>query len=1245
MLLALFSIYFIQAQERIVMPPSATPASLAKYIDNPVSFYTGVPDIKIPLWTINLKKYKLPIQLSYHAGGVKVEEEASPVGLNWSLAAGGVITRAVRDIPDDYNKGETIKMEDDRPFDIPVAGNYPRLGRFWSGKYEVLRDFNSESTDNSYAWTNLDRIKSNYTQPRNGMFGMNDLEPDIFYFNFGNKSGKFVFDVEGNIQTVALIPYQDLKITHTLDANGKIASFTIVDNDGTEYLFSSVETLQRISESTMYSLGEHLNPDGSLNTGGPSMSTTITVFNSSWFLTSIKTIYDETVTFSYVDERLSQRDGPTVGRSTGKYPNGAPYLVDNYYTTSMSTSFTRKRISKIETNNEIVTFYATLGRDDMVNDARAITAVDVVKKSTGKTIKSFLLNYTYFTSPAAEAANVGAGLKVTAEYIASTYNRLRLDRITESGDDDKSIPPYVFQYDVSSQLPNRFSMQQDVWGYFNGAISNTTLIPTVYQYASLNGSDRFRVYKPCYTIAGEKIHPAADRMPSPTKMTAGTLVGITYPTGGRVAYEYEPNTFRYENCNYIGGGIRIKSIKNYRQASDVSPALTRSYQYDNPDGSTNGRIISLPVFAEPDLANTKYYSYSRSMLGLTSGSAVGYRKVIERSGGSNNGYTVYEYSMPAIFGESTDQEYGLFNVSKVKWIDNIPPTNSNEHNEFLAVKNDHHLSPNTAPFPPNPDYDWNRGRLLKQSFFDSAGTLKSETIHTYNIYDGSNTTKRKKVFGLVFSSLLYDLVIYNSVLIYSKYEYLTNMANVLTSTTTKNYSSAGVISSTESYNYAGVGHMNMTEKTTYTSKGDKLITKYKFPFDYSANSPQMIPKALTAMASRNLISVPLEVMNYKEVNNQRQLLSAQFTEYNVYSNKFILPQKHFATELTAPLTDFSESFLANQQFVHDARYKEKLIVNSYDELSNPLQLTENQQEQVSYLWGESKVYPIAEAKNASMNDIAYTSFETTGNGNWGVSGAGIIQSGSAVTGDKYLSAGQNMATVSKSNLDPAKKYQVSMWFRSALGATPGNGFVAAGSPNNNGWTYYHKIFDGQATFTFNFLRSEIDELRLLPVSASMVTSVYDPFVGLKSIADSRGQVTRYEYDNFQRLQVVRDNHGDVKQMTYYKYIDPSEGGVDIFTTSFETESIPGIISGMARTGNKSFDGDSEDLPPTAMFFQKRITGLYTGKYGLSWWRWIGNQWVNQEIEIVLTGPVTSNSYTITLPGLIDDVRFYYKGKL
>ncbi len=78
-----------------IIPQSPQNAALFRYTETPVSYYNGTVGTDISIYEIRVGNYKLPISLSYHSGGIKVNEEATWVGLGWSLNAGGVISENV----------------------------------------------------------------------------------------------------------------------------------------------------------------------------------------------------------------------------------------------------------------------------------------------------------------------------------------------------------------------------------------------------------------------------------------------------------------------------------------------------------------------------------------------------------------------------------------------------------------------------------------------------------------------------------------------------------------------------------------------------------------------------------------------------------------------------------------------------------------------------------------------------------------------------------------------------------------------------------------------------------------------------------------------------------------------------------------------------------------------------------------------------------------------------------------------
>jgi YD repeat-containing protein len=1254
--------YAGNAQKQTIIPPSPSPSAIASYLDYPVGHYTGMPDINIPVYELREGDLKIPISLSYMSRGLKVEETPSNVGSGWSLQAGGLITRVVKGLPDDYNKDRYIGAQPrngipgDRPFDTSPEGEHPQVGLFWHNEADRIAALNELSPDNAYIREQITKI-THKDLSCSWYNNLNDTQQDIFYFSFNGKSGKFVFEVTDNVQVVRLMPQQDLKITHSLDNLGKIASFTVTDETGNIYYFDKIEQLEIRADS-----------EGHEKNGSNAYSgMTYLIFNSSWYLSKITAVNGKEVLFSYINEGLMETSLPITSRGGS--------AVHDLLNTSISrmVSSTVKRISEISSEAIKIVFNAAHQREDLYEPAYAITSIEVFDKTLPvlRNIKNLKLGYSYFLSNPNEPLQLdqwysAQGNPLGSSYRPHYYKRLKLDYVQEYTA-VQQLPKTVFRYNESVSLPNRLSLQQDLWGYFNAAAGNQTMIPTIYVDPDLTGSERFSVIPKTYSGTNSFSITEADRLPNAAYMGIGNLNRITYPTGGRTDYIFEPHTYNYNGQFTYGGGLRIKQISAFDNDTDIIPQLTRSFLYHtgNEEGSTSGKIIEQPVFAAPaGLTNFLHFyrfSVSQAPLGTTQGSTVGYKEVKEILGGSTNniGKIRYTFNMPATAGESSDPD-GIYQVPQPHSMfiysiwhpGNCMSEVSSDYWDPATFK--HQFVAGTRPFADNPYYDWNRGQLLSKEEFDNGGNLLRKTENGYSLYYPNNAQAPRKVYGLVSALLGNDYAdVSPGHFVFNKYIHLTEVAKVLRYTKNVIYTTGDTtkkIVKTDYFKYNSPWHMNASEKKTTDSKGDSLIVRYTYPDDYHSGWP--LAPEIESLRNRHMKSALIEECVYKKTNGTEKLLSSTFVEYGNDAGQ-VRPVRTYAMEEEFPLPNFapSTSNAAPELIVKDSRYKEKVFFSSY---TSNNKITESVSHNVtnSYIWDYKQQYPIAQVKNAKLNDVAYSSFEADGNGGWSYNG--IVSQQHAFTGNRCLSFAPTGGYISKSGLDPAKKYRVSMWFKGLEGNGPDGNFVQIAGPNSDGWAQYETTVSGISTFSYNYFDCFIDEIRLHPVGAQMTTYTYLPGTGITHSSDASERISYYAYDGFGRLSVVKDQNGFIVKTYCYNYKgqladcgqifnDPvSVQYPSVFSTSFEDSNAAGVITDFARTGSKSFDTYHEWLPPSAMFYQKILTGLSIGRYGLSWYSYSPSGWILHEQEFINSS--ANGTYTIEISGgTIDDINVVYKG--
>lgn len=180
------------------IPPSPGAMSMMKLAAIPVSQYTGTAQVSVPLWQLSGRGISIPVDLLYQASGIKVQDVSGPVGLGWTLNAGGLITRVVRGRPDGlvYN-------------------------------CDQIDDYLSAVSRNC------------------------DPEADMFFYSFLGRTGRMYLTENG---TPATMPYQDLSITPGVGAQSTDGVWKMKDERGYVYYFGETNDSREESVAKDFSV-------------------------------------------------------------------------------------------------------------------------------------------------------------------------------------------------------------------------------------------------------------------------------------------------------------------------------------------------------------------------------------------------------------------------------------------------------------------------------------------------------------------------------------------------------------------------------------------------------------------------------------------------------------------------------------------------------------------------------------------------------------------------------------------------------------------------------------------------------------------------------------------------------------------------------------------------------------------------------------------------------------------------------
>lgn len=488
-------------------------AAFKRYGENSVNEYTGNAAISIPLYTLTYKDIEIPIHLDYDASGIKIDQEASWVGLGWNLLAGGCINYVSAGRYDSKNWSRE-------------AGDSIWLKNLTSGCYDYNRN---EALDPEWMESVRNPFRFNYTiesflnqQELRRDIAMGLGEQDYFSVNLLGKSFLFMYDMFTNSIIQIGKDSEKYKIECSVNDFSRlnIAQWTITDANGWQYVFYPGE--------------ESLDPSGG------------NVYTSAWYLYEVISSEGTLVTFEYSTPhflhcrpvRIEQYDfvdtlGTPTG-STGYYPTPGYKSIYSYSIESEKVRY----LKSIKTDNQMVSFF--LGEREDYIGAACLDSITITSVLTGMTIRSFEFHYSYF-----DACTIGGNFLNdvfgTPEFDNSLSWRLKLDSFTEYVCGDSLTTK--MEYNDAERLPLKTSCAKDFWGYYNGQENKSspdpstfhthTLIPTPLPFLlSSSSSNKHMDFK------------AANRYCSKEHIQAAMLRKIIYPTQGYSVYQYEPHQFK-----------------------------------------------------------------------------------------------------------------------------------------------------------------------------------------------------------------------------------------------------------------------------------------------------------------------------------------------------------------------------------------------------------------------------------------------------------------------------------------------------------------------------------------------------------------------------------------------------------------------------------------------------------------------------------------------------------------------------
>ena len=903
--------------------------SLMKQVDYPVSLYTGLVNIEIPLYEIIEGDIRFPISLQYHASGLKVFDFDGQVGAGWSLSSDFCISRRVEGLQDDGRDGYFSAFSGDR-----------------------------------YSWLNL-------------LNGRVDGSPDIYYYKLLDKSGKFYFskntfeEWKGQIVTN---PYEPIRIEAI--RNSSIDAFHITNDDGTRYDFS--ECL-----GNSWYLHQITAPNGK---HAISFS-----YNKEPLSYELVQRLDYIGVDEMVRREYPQPLFPHQGRDysypyvtlfeKGSYSivsHGDPRVIDNnpaleeisngpmHFPVSPNGS-----VRTVSTINSIHTIESSYVKVEFVG-TKTISSIIVTNKLSGETLRRINLYYSNNRTTTLDKVEI-IGAEGQKEVYQMTYNETRLYNTNKGTNMGIDHWGYYNGYDTS--------------------YGNTTLIPMsllktreylarAYANPILQGrakavSDEW-VFDPVKILIKNLPYRTSERKAVPEFMQHAMLTSITYPTGRKSNFFYEAHQYLHKyseekryNFGYghdewaqddyddgeeilpdevkYAGGLRIKKIEEYDPVTGTT--LTKEYKYGKKEDGVGY------IKHQVDIEDYGYelYKIGTIVLNMPNQARIPFITKMRM-------YT--KFSVPNLFfgnGSTTVYDY----VTEYT-VNNATGEKQKSVYHYDAEKKSDAYRVGYTKMLFDPQTGWKYGQLLDKTDYKYSDGKYHKVMYKKNEYEifgyqGTPDIKiwRNIIWGSDYQSPNPYEDINNTELDYpyTKHEigYVESGHKYLTREVTTLYTDLGDSVRTEvKYNYWNYTIPNqpfnssvplLIQKETSAGGGIWSVEKYKYPFT-SSFKPADEENARLKLIENNQIHTLLEKELVKR--NAR----------TIQRNKYLLSAEN---GLPLPASVTTNTGLGNAE-------EERVKILKYDVYGNPVHIQKDGNNAV-YLWSYGGQHLVAEIVGTTYEEV------------------------------------------------------------------------------------------------------------------------------------------------------------------------------------------------------------------------------------------------------------------------------------